>query len=152
MASGQAFDGNIFDDVEDNRAKTHRVDDWSAYEGVRTRRVLAFVLDYALIALAVLVASIPVAIFGVLTFGLGWMLFGILVPLVALTYIAVTLGGRHQATPGMRMMGIRLVREDGGRIDAMLAVVHSVMFWAFNTVLTPFILLATLVRVLLMSR
>ena len=33
---------------------------------------------------------------------------------------------------------------DGEPVDGMLAVVHSVAFWAFNAVLTPLILLATL--------
>ena len=54
-------------------------------------------------------------------------------------------GGPNQATPGMRMMGIRLARLDGRPVDFMLAVVHGVLFWALNAVLTPFILLATLV-------
>ncbi len=49
------------------------------------------------------------------------------------------------ATPGMRMMGIRLARLDGRPVDFMLAVVPGVLFWALNAVLTPFILLATLV-------
>ena len=44
----------------------------------------------------------------------------------------------------MRMMGIRLDRLDGGRIGGMTAIVHSVLFWAGNVVLTPLILLATL--------
>jgi uncharacterized RDD family membrane protein YckC len=44
----------------------------------------------------------------------------------------------------MQMMSIRLERLDGGRVDGMLAVVHSVLFWAGNVVLSPLILLATL--------
>ena len=55
-----------------------------------------------------------------------------------------TLGGPHQATTGMRLMGIRLDRLDGGRIDGMLAVVHSVLFWSGNVILTPFVLLVAL--------
>ena len=44
----------------------------------------------------------------------------------------------------MQMMSIRLERLDGGRVDGLLAVVHSVLFWAGNVVLSPLILLATL--------
>jgi uncharacterized RDD family membrane protein YckC len=44
----------------------------------------------------------------------------------------------------MRMMGIRLDRLDGKPVDGMLAVVHSVLFWAANVVLTPLILLVSL--------
>ena len=63
---------------------------------------------------------------------------------MALIYVWNTLGGPNQATIGMQMMGIRLERLDGGRVDGLLAVVHSVLFWAGNVVLTPLILLATL--------
>ncbi len=50
----------------------------------------------------------------------------------------------NQATSGMRMMGIRLDRLDGRPVDGLLAVVHSVLFWAGNVVLTPLILLVSL--------
>ena len=82
---------------------------------------------------------------GLLTLGLGWMLFSVLVPAVAILYVWNTLGGARQATTGMQMMSIRLERLDGGRVDGLLAVVHSVLFWAGNVVLSPLILLATLV-------
>ncbi len=121
-----------------------RLNDVRAYDGVLTRRAFAFLLDYLIVALLTIPFAILIAIFGILTFGLGWMLFGILVPAVALVYVWNTLGGRNQATVGMRMMGIRLERLDGNRVDGMLAVVHSVLFWGLNVVLTPLILLATL--------
>jgi uncharacterized RDD family membrane protein YckC len=44
----------------------------------------------------------------------------------------------------MRAMSIRLERLDGRPVDGMLAVVHSVFFWAANAVLTPLILLVSL--------
>jgi uncharacterized RDD family membrane protein YckC len=44
----------------------------------------------------------------------------------------------------MRMMGVRLERLDGRPVDGLLAVVHTVLFWAGNVVLTPLILLAAL--------
>ena len=121
-----------------------RLDDTRAYEGVRSRRVFAFLLDYVIVALLTIPFAILVFLLGVLTLGLGWMLYGILVPAVAITYVWNTLGGPKQATSGMQMMGIRLDRMDGRPIDGMTAVVHSVLFWAFNVVLSPLILLATL--------
>ena len=121
-----------------------RLDDLRAYDGVRTKRVLAFLVDYILIGLLMIPVAIVVALFGVLTLGLGWMLFGILGPLVALGYVATTLGGRKQATVGMRMMGVHLERLDGRPIDGLLAIVHTVLFWAGNAVLSPLILLARL--------
>jgi uncharacterized RDD family membrane protein YckC len=131
----QALDGEII---------ATRLDDVRVYDGVLTRRVLAFCIDYMIVAILVIPFAILIAIFGILTLGLGWMLFSILVPAVALVYVWNTLGGPDQATVGMRMMGIRLDRLDGSRVDGMLAVVHSVLFWGLNVVLTPLILLATL--------
>lgn len=121
-----------------------RLDDMRVYEGVRTRRVVAFVIDYFVIAVLLVPVAIIVGVLGILTLGLGWMLFSIIGPAVALTYIWFTLGGNNQATMGMSMMGIKLERLDGRPVDGMLAIVHSVLFWAGNVILTPLILLATL--------
>ena len=135
MAREQA----VYDDGYDTA-----LDDPALYDGVRTKRVFAFLIDCVTVALLMIPATILVLILGIATLGLGLLLFGILVPLVALTYVWTTMGGPKQATLGMRAMGIRLERLDGGPVDGMLAVVHSVAFWAFNTVFTPLILLATL--------
>ena len=121
-----------------------RLDDWRAYAGVRTRRIMAFLLDYLIVGLLVVPFGILVAVLGLLTFGLAWSLFAILVPAVALVYVWNTLGGPNQATTGMRMMGVRLERLDGRPIDGMTAVVHSVLFWAGNVILSPLVLLVTL--------
>src|SRR5262245_10536218 len=134
--NSRTLDGDVF---------AARLDDSRVYEGVRTRRVLAFCIDYLFVCLLLIPFGILVFLLGILTLGLGWMLFGILFPLVALTYIWNTLGGPSQATPGMRVMSIRIERLDCTPIDGMTAVVHSVLFWAGNVVLTPLILLATLV-------
>ena len=130
--------------VLDGDIITSRLDDMRVYEGVRTRRVVAFMIDYFIIALLLIPFAILVFLFGIVTLGLGWMLFSVLVPAVALAYVWNTMGGPAQATVGMSMMNIRLERLDGGRVDGMLAIVHSVLFWAGNVVLTPLILLATL--------
>lgn len=130
--------------VLDGEIITSRLDDVRAYDGVRTRRVLAFCIDYLIVGLLMIPFAIMILLLGILTLGLGWALFGILFPAVALIYVWSTLGGRNQATTGMRMMGIRLDRLDGRPVDGLLAVVHSVLFWAGNVLLTPLILLVTL--------
>ncbi|MBX9463108.1 RDD family protein [Neoaquamicrobium sediminum] len=130
--------------VLDGEIISSRLEDTRVYEGVRTRRIFAFIIDYCIIALLLIPFAILVAILGVLTLGLGWMLFSILGPAVALLYVWNTLGGANQATVGMKMMGIRLDRLDGRPVDGLIAVVHTVLFWAGNVILTPLILLATL--------
>lgn len=128
----------------DGEIITDRLDDVRAYDGVRTRRVFAFIIDYVIVGLLMIPFAVVVLLLGLLTFGLGWMLFGILFPIVAILYVWNTLGGPEQATVGMRMMDIKLERLDGKPVDGMLAVVHSVLFWAANAVLTPLVLLVTL--------
>ena len=130
--------------ILDGEIIASRLDDVRAYDGVRTRRVFAFLLDYLIVALLLIPFAILVFFLGLLTFGLGWSLFAILGPAVALIYVWNTLGGPNQATTGMRLMGIRLDRLNGDPIDGMTAVVHSVLFWAGNVILTPLILLVTL--------
>lgn len=127
--------------ILDGEIIADRLDDIRLYEGVRTRRAFAFLIDYFFVGLLMIPFAVVVLLLGVLTFGLGWMLFGILFPLVALTYVWTTMGGERQATPGMAIMGIRLARLDGSRIDGPYAVLHSVLFWAANALLTPFVLL-----------
>ncbi len=120
-------------------------DDWRLYEGVRTRRVMAFCIDYFFIALLTIPAAIIVAIIGFVTFGLAWLAFVFLAPAIALTYFSWTLGGPSQATPGMKLTGIHMERLDHRSIDWVLAIVHTVLFWAGNAILTPLILAATLI-------
>ncbi|MFU0503791.1 RDD family protein [Pseudaminobacter sp. NGMCC 1.201702] len=124
--------------------ETAQFDDSRLYDGVLTRRVVAFCIDYLIVGLLLIPFAILVFLLGILTLGLGWALFGILFPAVALIYVWNTLGGPNQATTGMRIMGIRLDRLDHKPVDGLLAVVHSILFWAGNVILTPLILLATL--------
>jgi uncharacterized RDD family membrane protein YckC len=114
------------------------------HEGVLRRRIMAFAVDYVVIAIAVVIMALVIGVVGILTFGLAWLLYAILVPLVAIPYFAMTLGGRDQATPGMKALGLRIVKDDGGRVDWLIATVHVVLFWVFNAVLTPFVLLIAL--------
>lgn len=128
---------------ETTLAEGRPVDDWRAYRSVRTRRVLAFFVDYALVLLLCIPVAVLIFFIGVFTLGLGFWLYSILFALVALPYVGLTMGGPAQATPGMRLMGIRIARLDGGQVDPLLAMVHAVFFWAGNVILTPLVLLAT---------
>ena len=101
--------------------------------GVRTGRVFGFVIDYLIIALLCVPFAILVGIIGVITFGLGWALYAILPALVALCYLALTMGGPNQATIGMRMMGLKIKRLDGGRVDPLLACLHGILFWVIHS-------------------
>ncbi|TGS78799.1 RDD family protein, partial [Mesorhizobium sp. M2D.F.Ca.ET.178.01.1.1] len=53
--------------VLDGEIINTRLDDVRAYEGVRTRRILAFVLDYIMVALLTIPFAILVFFLGLLT-------------------------------------------------------------------------------------
>ena len=114
------------------------------YRGVLSRRVLAFFVDYLFVAILCIPAAVILFLLSLATFGLGFILFPALFFIVAVLYFGLSLGGRSQSTPGMRMAGIAIRRIDGQRMDFMTAMVHLVLFWIINSVLTPFILLAGL--------
>ncbi|WP_421611334.1 RDD family protein [Agrobacterium tumefaciens] len=119
-------------------------DDWRAYSRVLSRRIFAFLIDYAIVLLLCIPAAVIVFFLGVITLGLGFFLYPALFVIVAVLYFGVTLSGPSQASPGMRAMGIAMARMDGRRIDFLLATVHIALFWIINSVLTPLILLAGL--------
>ncbi|CUX29821.1 RDD family protein [Agrobacterium deltaense] len=119
-------------------------DDWRAYSGVLSRRVFAFLIDYAIVLLLCIPAAVIVFFLGIITLGLGFFLYPALFVIVAVLYFGMTLGGPSQATLGMRAVGIAMARMDGRRIDFLLSTVHIVLFWVINSVLTPLILLAGL--------
>jgi uncharacterized RDD family membrane protein YckC len=114
------------------------------YDGVRSRRMLSFFFDYAIVLLLCVPVAVLIFLLGIVTLSLGWGLYAIMVPAVALVYVAFTMGGRSQATPGMRMAGLRVEKLDGGSVEPPLAVLHGVLFWTSVSFLTPLIVLVAL--------
>ncbi len=142
--SNSAFDTAASAQRTAHDAPGARHDDPAFYEGVLTSRVVAFIFDWTLVALLSVAAGIVVFFLGLLTFGLAWALYGAIFPLIGLVYTAFTLGGPAQATPGMRIFGLRIERLDGRRLDPLWGALHSILFWVGNVVLTPLILLIAL--------
>jgi len=114
------------------------------YDGVRTRRIFAFFIDVCFILALMVLASVVIVVLGIFTFGLGWLLLALVWPFVAILYTMFTLGGRHSATPGMRIMGIKMHTWYGEPIYPLLALVHVIGFWFSVTLLTPFVLVVSL--------
>ncbi|AJY48428.1 RDD family protein [Martelella endophytica] len=115
-----------------------------AYSGVLSRRILAFLVDYLLIAILWVPAAVLLFFIGIATLGLAFFLYPVLYFIVAVLYFGMTMGGAAQASPGMRAMGLRVVRTDGFRMDFLTATVHLALFWLFNSILTPLVLLVGL--------
>lgn len=114
------------------------------FEGVLARRIVAFIIDVVIIAVPLMAASAFIFVFGLVTFGLGWVLFWLLSPISviwALAYYGITLGSPASATIGMRAMEIEMRTWYGAPAYFVLGAVHAVVFWVTVSVLTPFILL-----------
>ena len=114
------------------------------YDGVLTKRLFAFLIDVVIISIPVILATIFIAVFGVVTLGLGWGLFWLLSPasiIWPIVYYGASLGGPHSATVGMRMLGLQMRTGSGERGYFVLGAAHAVLFWASVSLLTPFVLL-----------
>jgi uncharacterized RDD family membrane protein YckC len=114
------------------------------FEGVVARRIVAFVIDLIILAIPVVFLAMFIFVVGVVTFGLGFVFYALLSPIMvlwALFYYGVTLGGRHSATIGMRAMDIEMRTWYGSPGYFVLGAVHAVVFWVTVSVLTPVVLI-----------
>ena len=114
------------------------------FRGVLTRRVIAFIIDLFIIAVPIALAVIFIAVFGLVTLGLGWALFWLVSPasiVWAIVYYGTTIGGPHSATIGMRVMDLELRTWYGAPGYFVLGAAHAVLFYVSISVLSPLILL-----------
>jgi uncharacterized RDD family membrane protein YckC len=115
------------------------------FEGVLARRVVAFLIDFLIIAVPVVFLAMFIFVIGLVTLGLGFLFYALLWPaavLWALLYYGVTLGGPHSATLGMRVMDLEMRTWYGAPAYSVLGAVHAIVFWITVSVLTPLVLLA----------
>jgi uncharacterized RDD family membrane protein YckC len=117
------------------------------FRGVLTRRVFAFLIDLIVLSVPVILGYIFIAVFGLITLGLGWVLFWLAWPasvVWAIVYYGASLGGPHSATLGMRVMDLELRTFYGAPGYFVLGAMHAVLFWASVSFLTPFVVLVGL--------
>jgi uncharacterized RDD family membrane protein YckC len=114
------------------------------FEGVLARRVIAFFIDFVVIAIPVVLAAMFIFAFGIVTLGLGWALYWLLPPasvIWAIIYFGASVGGARSATIGMRVMDLEMRTWYGAPAYFVLGAVHAIGFWLSVSALTPFILL-----------
>ena len=114
------------------------------FDGILSKRIVAFIIDAVLIVALMIPAGLLVLILGFVTLGIGWLLFPPLFAVVALIYIGLTLGGPGSATPGMRIAGVEVRTWSGQKVFPLLAVMHALLFWFSIGLLTPLVLLVGL--------
>ena len=119
------------------------------FRGVLMRRVFAFLIDLVVLSIPIVLAVIFIAVFGLITLGLGWLLFWLISPMSivwALLYYGATLGGPHSATVGMRMMDLELRTWYGEPAYFVLGAAHALLFWVSMSFLTPLVLIVGLLN------
>jgi len=117
------------------------------FRGVLTRRVFAFLIDLVVLSIPVILACVFIAVFGVVTLGLGWALFWLVSPasvIWAVIYYGASLGGPYSATLGMRVMDLELRTWYGAPSYFVLGAMHAVLFWVSISFLSPLVLLVGL--------
>jgi uncharacterized RDD family membrane protein YckC len=117
------------------------------FRGVLTRRMFAFLIDLVVLTVPVILVYLFIAVFGLVTLGLGWALFWLAWPasvIWALVYYGASIGGPHSATLGMRVMDLELRTWYGAPGYFVLGAMHAVLFYISISVLTPLILLVGL--------
>ncbi len=132
--------------------REHAFDPWmqpELFRGILTRRFFAFLIDLVVLSIPVILGVIFIAVFGVVTLGLGWALFWLVWPaslIWALVYYGASLGGPHSATIGMRVMDLEMRTWYGAPSYFVLGATHAVLFWVSLSVFTPLILLIGLLN------
>jgi uncharacterized RDD family membrane protein YckC len=114
------------------------------FEGVLARRCIAFLIDVTIIAIPVLFAAVFIFIVGLVTLGVGWVLYWLLSPATviwAIFYYGLTFGSPASATIGMRVMDLEMRTWYGAPAYFVLGAVHAIAYWFTVSFFTPLILL-----------
>ena len=128
--SGSGYDGG---GSNAGGAPQHAFDPYlqpELFRGVLTRRVFAFLIDLVVLSVPVILGYLFIAVFGLITLGLGWTLFWLAWPasiIWAIVYYGASLGGPHSATVGMRVMDLELRTWSGQPGYFVLGATHAVL-------------------------
>src|ERR1700752_2339239 len=114
------------------------------FRGVLTRRVFAFLIDLVVLSVPIIAGYLFIAVFGLITLGLGWVLFWLAWPAAviwSIVYFGASIGGAYSATLGMRVMDLELRTWYGAPGYFVLGAMHAVLFWVSISFLSPLVLL-----------
>lgn len=116
-----------------------------AYEGLLTRRILAYFVDLMILAMIGAVVWLITGVATLLTFGLLAPVQALVLTLVPFAYHALLISGPASATLGMRLMGLRVHSIlDGNRPTFLQAAINVVVFYGSVAVTGSLILLLAL--------
>jgi uncharacterized RDD family membrane protein YckC len=114
------------------------------YEGLLSRRIVAYFLDLGLIVLLWMGAFVLGLIAKIVTFGLLSPLVVLVLAVLAPAYHVFTVSSSARATIGMRIMGLEVRTFDGGRPSWLHALIQIVLFYVSVSITGGLVLLAVL--------
>ena len=141
-ADGPGFDGPGADSL--NAALFDPVLNPELFDGVTIRRMAAYAIDLAVIALLFLATMMSFWVLGMLSFGVLSPFLMAALPFIPLAYHTVLIGGPAHATLGMRLFGIAVRRLDGRPVGYLQAGLLTVVFYVSVGVTGWLILLVSL--------
>ena len=114
------------------------------YDGLLSRRSLAFLVDWVLIGIVYVVCYVLGLFLGIFTLGLAWPLVMAVMPLVPALYVTLTVGAEAGATPGMRLMDVEVRGFEGRQAGYARAFLFAVFFYVSCGLTSGLILLVGL--------
>jgi uncharacterized RDD family membrane protein YckC len=114
------------------------------FDGVLTRRLFAFAIDFALLTMIVAAVCLVGFVAGFFSFGVAWLFVPVVIPFAIVGYYSRTLGSAARATVGMSVMDIVLVPARGYPLDGFKILIHPLVFWITVWVAWPVSLVVAL--------
>jgi uncharacterized RDD family membrane protein YckC len=99
------------------------------FEGVLSRRILAWLVDTVIIFAIAMAVFIVGLIIGVVTLGIGLIALPFILPIAVFAYYAMTLGSPARSTVGMRMFDLVLTPARSKPLDGWAILIHPIIFW-----------------------
>lgn len=122
---GERRDDAGFDTEWHELVGTSWSDDPSLFDGVILRRILAYMIDVAILSIA---SWFIVIVLGVLSLGLVLLFVAGVFLAIAVAYHTFFIA-RNAATPGMSFLDLRVTTTEGGSPDLGQALVTTVLFY-----------------------
>lgn len=116
------------------------------YEGIRLKRVLAYLIDVGIVVALGLAWWLAGFLFSLITLFAAWPLVVLGAALLPVAYHTWFIGGARSATPGMRALGIRVAVWNGRKPTYMQALIQTVLFYVTLSPSMGLVLLVSLLN------
>lgn len=103
------------------------------FEGVVLRRLVAYAVDMLIISAILFVPWLIATVVMVVSIGLIVLPMALGSLIFIVVYDVLTIGGPASATPGMRLMGLKVMASTGAKPDNLQALLMSALFWAISS-------------------